>query len=130
VTALKRLTEPGLAIEQGDGGGWRTRSHLLQVHTFNATNDARRFTVLPTLEVVATDESLGAAERIVLQSYVGQVSDVACDDAALAALIATTRALAGDRHIVVPVKSERAFRRALRELGYPVPGPSKLRDAA
>ena len=24
VTALKRLTEAGLAIEQGDGGGWRT----------------------------------------------------------------------------------------------------------
>jgi len=30
--------------------------------------------------------------------------------------------LAGDRHIVVPVKSERAFRRALRELGYTAPG--------
>lgn len=24
VTALKRLTEAGLAIEQRDGGGWRT----------------------------------------------------------------------------------------------------------
>jgi hypothetical protein len=155
------------------------------------------FTVLPTLEVVATDESLGAADRMVLQSYAGQVSDrvwqitaehllgaletggsldelseflaarsaeplpepvlqllqdlreragriedggvarlIACDDAALAALVANdTRTrrlcmLAGDRHIVVPARSERAFRRALRELGYPLPGPSELRDAA
>jgi hypothetical protein len=155
------------------------------------------FSVLPTLEVVATGESLGAADRMVLQSYAGQVSDrvwqitaehvlgaleaggsldelseflaarsvkplpepvlqllqdlreragriedggvarlISCDDAALAALVANdTRIrrlcmLAGDRHIVVPARSERAFRRALRELGYPLPGPSELRDAA
>jgi len=37
--------------------------------------------------------------------------------------------LAGERHLVVPVASERAFRRALRELGYPIPA-SELRDAA
>ena len=37
--------------------------------------------------------------------------------------------LAGDRHLVVPAKSERAFRRALRELGYATPC-SELRDVA
>ncbi|MGH9328693.1 MAG: hypothetical protein ACRD2B_18650 [Terriglobia bacterium] len=47
-----------------------------------------------------------------------------CADAALAALISSdtrTRRLcmrAGDRHLVVPVRSEAAFRRALRDLGY------------
>lgn len=77
-----------------------------------------------------------------LRERAGRIEDggvarlVACDDAALAALIANdTRTrrlcmLAGDRHIVVPARSERAFRRALREPGYPVPGPSELRDAA
>ena len=29
--------------------------------------------------------------------------------------------LAGDRHIVVPIEAENAFRRALRELGYGLP---------
>jgi len=153
--------------------------------------------VLATLDVVATDESLAAADRIVLERYatqtadrvwqltaerllealegggsldelaeflvarsaeplpapvlqllhdlherVGRIADrgvarlIACDDPALAALVANdarTRRLcmlAGDRHIVVPVKSERAFRRALRELGYPPPGSSELREVA
>jgi Helicase conserved C-terminal domain len=155
------------------------------------------FSVLPTLQVVATDESPGAADRILLERYATHVSDrvwdlsaealigaleaggsleelsefltarsadplpepvvqllndlrgragriedggvarlIACDDPSLAALVANharTRPLcllAGERHLVVPVKSERAFRRALRELGYPVPGLSELRDAA
>ena len=77
-----------------------------------------------------------------LRERAGRIEDggvarlIACDDAALAALVANdTRTrrlcmLAGDRHIVVPARSERAFRRALRELGYPLPGPSELRDAA
>lgn len=153
--------------------------------------------VLATLDVVATDESLAAADRIVLERYatqttdrvwrltarrllealegggsldelaeflaarsaeplpapvlqllhdlherVGRIADrgvarlIACDDPALAALVANdarTRRLcmlAGDRHIVVPAKSERAFRRALRELGYPAPGLSELREVA
>ena len=157
----------------------------------------RAFSVPATLEVVATDESLAAADRIVLERYATQTSDrvwqltaerllgaleaggsldelseflaarsagplpapvvqllkdlseragriadggvarlIACDDPALAALVANharTRRLcmlAGDRHIVVPVKSERAFRRALRELGYPAPGSSELREVA
>jgi hypothetical protein len=155
------------------------------------------FSVLPTLQVVATDDSLGAADRIMLERYAARVSDrvwelsveglltaleaggsleelsefltarsakqlpeavmqlledlreragriedggiarlIACDDPSLAALVANharTRRLcllAGERHLVVPAKSERAFRRALRELGYPVPGVSELRDAA
>ena len=155
------------------------------------------FSVLATLEVVATDESLAAADRIVLERYATQASDrvwqltaerllgaleaggsldelseflaarsavpvpapvvqllqdlreragriadggvarlIACDDPALAALVANharTRRLcmlAGDRHIVVPVKSERAFRRALRELGYLAPALSALREVA
>jgi hypothetical protein len=153
--------------------------------------------VLATLEVVAIDESLAAADRIVLERYatqtadrvwqltaerllealegggsldelaeflaarsaeplpapvvqllhdlrerVGRIADrgvarlIACEDPALAALVANdarTRRLcmlAGDRHIVVPAKSERAFRRALRELGYPAPGSSELREVA
>ena len=153
--------------------------------------------VLATLDVVATDESLAAADRIVLERYatrtadrvwqltaerllealeaggsldelaefltarsaeplpapvrqllhdlherVGRIADrgvarlIACDDPALAALVANdarTRRLcmlAGDRHIVVPVRSERAFRRALRELGYLPPGSSELREVA
>ncbi len=155
------------------------------------------FSVLPTLEVVATDESPCAADRIMLERYAARVSDrvwelsaqgllgaleaggsldelsefltvrsadplpepvmqllndlreragriedggiarlIACDDPSLAALVANharTRRLcllAGERHLVVPAKSERAFRRALRELGYPVPSSSELRDAA
>ncbi|MGO9973206.1 MAG: helicase-associated domain-containing protein [Solirubrobacteraceae bacterium] len=153
--------------------------------------------VLATLEVVATDETLAAVDRIVLERYATQTSDrvwqltaerllgalesggsldelsefltarsaeplpapvvqllkdlreragriadggvarlIACDDPALATLVANhTRTrrlcmLAGDRHIVVPVKSERAFKRALRELGYPAPGSSEPREVA
>ena len=60
---------------------------------------------------------------------------IACGDAALATLVANharTRRLcllAGERHIVVPAASERAFRRAVRELGYALPA-SEQRDAA
>lgn len=49
---------------------------------------------------------------------------VECADAALAALIANDSRTrkhcmrAGERHLVVPVSSEAAFKRALRELGY------------
>jgi len=152
--------------------------------------------VLSTLEVVATEGSLNAADRIVLERYADSVSDrvwqltdqrllaaleaggsltelaefltassvsplperavqlfrdieeraeriqdngaarlILCGDPALATLVANhvrTRRLcmlAGERHLVVPVASERAFRRALRELGYPIPA-SELRDAA
>jgi hypothetical protein len=152
--------------------------------------------VLSTLEVVATEGSLNAADRIVLERYADSVSDrvwqltderllaaleaggsltelaefltassvsplperavqlfrdieeraeriqdngaarlILCGDPALATLVANhvrTRRLcmlAGERHLVVPVASERAFRRALRELGYPIPAP-ELRDAA
>ncbi|MGH2873562.1 MAG: helicase-associated domain-containing protein [Solirubrobacteraceae bacterium] len=156
------------------------------------------FSVLPTLQVVATDESPSAGDRIMLERYAARVSDrvwelsaegllgaleaggsldelsefltarsacplpgpvvqllddlreragriedggiarlIACDDPALATLVANharTRRLcllAGERHLVVPAKSERAFRRALRELGYPAPGSAEaLRDAA
>jgi hypothetical protein len=152
--------------------------------------------VLSTLEVVATEASLNAADRIVLERYADLVSDrvwqltderllaaleaggsltelsefltarsvaplpepvvelfreveeragliqdrgaarlILCGDPALATLVANhvrTRRLcllAGERHLVVPAASERAFRRALRELGYPIPA-SELRDAA
>jgi hypothetical protein len=152
--------------------------------------------VFSTLEVVAIDESLNAADRIVLDRYADRASDrvwqlaaerllaaleeggslielsefltarnvaplpepvvqlfrdveeragrirdggsarlILCGDPALATLVANhvrTRRLcmlAGERHIVVPAASERAFRRALRELGYSVPA-SELRDAA
>jgi hypothetical protein len=152
--------------------------------------------VLATHEIVVTDESLAAADRIVLERYAERTSErvwrltaerllaaleaggslaelseflsarsatalpepvvqlladlqqragrledggaarlIACGDPALAALVANharTRRLcllAGERHIVVPSASERAFRRALRELGYPLPAP-ELRDAA
>ncbi len=60
---------------------------------------------------------------------------ILCGDPALATLVANhvrTRRLcmlAGERHLVVPVASERAFRRALRELGYPI-STQELRDAA
>jgi len=58
-----------------------------------------------------------------------------CPGRALAALVANdarTRRLcllAGERHIVVPAASARAFSRALRKLGYPLPA-LELRDAA
>ena len=76
-----------------------------------------------------------------LEERAGQLRDggtarlIACGDPALATLVANharTRRLcllAGERHIVVPVASERAFRRAVRELGYPLP-TSERRDAA
>jgi hypothetical protein len=152
--------------------------------------------VLSTLEVMAMERSLNAADRIVLNRYADAVSDrvwqltddrlmaaleaggsltelaefltarngaplpepavqllrdverraeriqdngaarlILCGDPALATLVANhvrTRRLcmlAGERHLVVPVASERAFRRALRELGYPIPA-SELGDAA
>jgi hypothetical protein len=152
--------------------------------------------VLATLEVVSTEESLSAADRIVLERYADQASDrvwrltaerllcalegggslvelsdflaarsdgplpssvvrllddieersgrlqdggaarlIACGDPALALLVANharTRRLcllAGERHVVVPAASERAFRRAVRELGYLV-SVSDQRDAA
>ena len=56
----------------------------------------------------------------------GSARLIACEVAALATLVANheqTRRLcllAGERHIVVPAAFERAFRRALRELGYPL----------
>ena len=151
---------------------------------------------LATLEVVSTEDSLSAADRIVLDRYADQTADrvwrlsperllraleaggslaelseflaaraeaplpsslvrllddieerlgrlqdggaarlIACRDAALAVLVANharTRRLcllAGERHVVVPVASERAFRRAVRELGYPI-SVSEQRDAA
>jgi len=144
-------------------------------------------TVLASFEIVATQESVSAADRIMLDRYAEAVSDrawrltserllvaleaggalgelgdflaarsgnpvptvvtqlledvraragaitnagaaclIECADPALAALIANdprTRKLcllAGERHIVVPAKSVRAFRGALRKLGYPL----------
>jgi hypothetical protein len=143
--------------------------------------------VLSTLEIVSAEDSLGAADRIMLDRYAdrtsagawrltaerllsalegggsvaelleflaarcadplpdpvlrlledieeraGRLQDagsarlITCDDATLATLVANhehTRLLcllAGQRHIVVPAASVRAFRRALRELGYPL----------
>lgn len=156
----------------------------------------RALSVLSTFEVVATQEAVGAADRIVLDRYAdgdservwrltperllaaldaggsldelseflsarsitplpqpvtrlledlarraGRLRDgggarlIACEDPALATLVASharTRRLcllAGERHIVVPAASERAFRRALREIGYPAPIPDS-REAA
>lgn len=152
--------------------------------------------VLSTFEIVALQEALSAADRIVLDRYADRTSDrvwrltperllaaldaggsldelseylaassttplprpvvrllgdlgeraarlkdagaarlIACEDPALATLLASharTRRLcllAGDRHIVVPAASARAFRRAVRELGYPAP-MSESREAA
>ena len=57
----------------------------------------------------------------------GTAQLIECVDAALAAMIANdTRTkryclLAGDRHLVVPAKSETRFRTALRKLGYSLP---------
>ena len=152
--------------------------------------------VLSTLEVVATEGSLNAPDRIVLDRYADRESDgvwqltagrlltalgeggsltelvefltarsgaplpeplvqlledvreraeriqdggaarlISCGDPALATLVANHARmrrlcmLAGERHLVVPVGSERAFRRALRELGYVV-SASELRNAA
>jgi hypothetical protein len=54
---------------------------------------------------------------------------IEAQDAALAQLIANdprTRSLcllAGERHLVVPEENERAFRRALRQMGYGVSTP-------
>jgi len=143
--------------------------------------------VLTTFEIVATQESVSAADRIMLDRYADAVSDrvwrltperllvalegggdlgeladflvarsatpvpavvaqlledvraraaaindagaaclLECADPAIAVLVANdprTRKLcllAGERHIVVPAKSERAFRSALRKLGYPL----------
>jgi len=56
---------------------------------------------------------------------------IEAQDAALAHLITndnrlrSTCLLAGERYIVVPDESERAFRRALRELGYALPASHK-----
>jgi Helicase conserved C-terminal domain len=152
--------------------------------------------VLSTFEIVATEESLSPADRVVLDRYADSSSDyvwrltparlvaeleasgslgdlseflaarsitpipasvrelfadlharagrvrdggearlIECADAALATLVANdvrTRRLcllAGERHLVVPARSERAFRRAVREIGYPLLAPG-LRDAA
>ncbi len=66
------------------------------------------------------------AERAGRLTDRGSARLIECADPALAALLASdsrTRGLClpvGDRQLAVPVASERAFRRALRELGYAV----------
>jgi hypothetical protein len=53
---------------------------------------------------------------------------IECADPALAALITRDRTLRslcrliGDRHLAVPLDQELKFRRALRKLGYVLPG--------
>ena len=66
-------------------------------------------------------EAAARAQKLVDR---GPARLIEVEDAALALLI-TSHArlrslcmLAGERHIVVPSESERAFRRALRQLGY------------
>jgi hypothetical protein len=71
-----------------------------------------------------------AAERASRLTECGSARLIEAKDAALAQLIVNDNRLsalcmlAGERHIVVPAESERAFRRALREFGYGV-RPSK-----
>jgi hypothetical protein len=58
----------------------------------------------------------------------GHVRLIACTDPAVAALIANDRTLRGlcrplgERHLAVPLESEREFRKTVRRLGYVVPG--------
>jgi hypothetical protein len=71
------------------------------------------------------DRLLGdTSERGARVRDLGLARLVECDDPALAALVANdTRTRkhcmrAGERHLVVPARSEAAFRRALRDVGY------------
>ncbi len=86
--------------------------------------EAKSSNALPDNIVVFFKETADRATRLVER---GPAFLIEAQDALLAQLIANdsrTRALcmlAGDRHLVVPMDSERAFRRALRELGYGLP---------
>jgi len=67
------------------------------------------------------------AERVAQLVDLGPARLIEAQDAALAHLIVNDSQLrahcmlAGERHIVVPADSEKAFRRALRKLGYTLP---------
>ncbi len=86
--------------------------------------EAKSSNALPDTIAVFFAETAERATRLVER---GPALLIEAQDALLAQLIAhdsRTRALcmlAGERHLVVPIDSERAFRRALRELGYGLP---------
>lgn len=94
---------------------------------------ARNAGPLPEAATLLLDDIDGRGERLRDR---GAARLIECDDPGLAALIlndARTGGLclpAGDRHLVVPAASERAFRRALRELGYPLATGERLQAAA
>ncbi len=87
--------------------------------------EARAGEPLPPNVAVFFKEMSERARKLVDR---GAARLIEVEDAALANLIAHSARLrslcmlAGDRHIVVPQESERAFRRALRELGYVLRG--------
>ena len=82
---------------------------------------ARNGAPLPDTVVCLLDD---VAERCTRVHDRGLARLIECADPAIAALIANdTRTRkhctrAGERHLVVPVSSENAFRRALRDVGY------------
>jgi hypothetical protein len=102
------------AIEQGGS--------VAELSTFLA---ARSAAPIPDVAARFLEDVAERAGRLQAR---GSALLIECDDPALATLVARhgrTRRhclLAGERHLVVPNGSERAFRAALRELGYAVPG--------
>jgi hypothetical protein len=86
--------------------------------------EAKSSNTLPDNVVIFLKETAERAVRLVER---GPALLIEAQDTLLAQLIANdsrTRSLcmlAGERHLVVPVENERAFRRSLRELGYGLP---------
>ncbi|MGH8826796.1 MAG: hypothetical protein ACRDVZ_04160 [Jiangellaceae bacterium] len=77
-----------------------------------------------SLETLISDVARRAAQLTDL----GHACVIECADPAAAALISHDRALRplcrliGDRYLVVPLEQELTFRKALRKLGYVLPG--------
>ena len=80
---------------------------------------------LPSTVTTLLDDCASRATRV---QDLGVARLVTCSDPPLAALIVNDRELrrlcflVGDRHIAIPIEHELAFRKALRALGYVLPG--------
>ncbi len=122
-----------LYAERASGTTWHLeRSRLLAAieagHSVARLRDFLADHVAGRLPESAREFLRDGEERGSCLKLTGTGQIVECPDADLAASIAgdsRTRKhciLAGERYLVVPARSERAFRRALRRLGYGWPG--------
>lgn len=129
--AADRLALDAFAEKTSDSV-WRLDAAklLTWIERGRSVDEAREFLIARVGEPLPPTASRffdDLAERAGRLADRGLARLVECDDAALAALIAHDRRakrlclLAGERHLVVKSSDEPAFRRAVREIGYPLP---------